>query len=123
MKPSEEFITAICDSGSPVIDCGFCGKVHFATGSHHCLKEDELADLRKKAEAEPTKYIEDSSNDSVRWGYLDGRQAVWNCCGETLARYERWLISHQQKIVDFYKAFASRLRAEASHSERMIDSL
>jgi len=28
-EPSEEFLEAICHSGSLVIDCEFCGRTHF----------------------------------------------------------------------------------------------
>lgn len=74
MKASEDFWDTIIHSGSIVSTCEFCGKTHYSTEEENSFEEGELEELREKAKKEPDKYIEHS--DMVRWGTLNGKQAV-----------------------------------------------
>lgn len=120
MNPSREFIDAICTSASPVIDCEFCNRCHFATGLNTDLEEQELAELRAKAKAEPNKYIEDPNNDSIGWGYLNGQQVVWNCCPEKVAQYEQFIWSHRAMILGYIKERTTR---ELRDSQETMDAV
>ena len=54
-KLSDEFIMAVCHSGSMVITCGFCDKTIFCTYDEGNYDEGELEELRKNAKKNPRK--------------------------------------------------------------------
>ena len=94
---SEQFYDAIISAGSTVIDCELCGKTHFTTTSHS-YEEGELEKLLEKAKAEPHIYIAHNDDDTIHWGYLNGKQVVYNCCDECnkdMYKYEKFIWNHR----------------------------
>lgn len=117
--PSDLFMNCICDQGTPSIDCG-CGRTHFATGPQSCEEESAIKSLRRRAKAEPDKYIE-HDYDGISVGEFDGRLVVWGCkCNERLGRYEQFIWDHREKIVRYIK---ERTRKELSDANRMADQM
>lgn len=105
-EPSEEFRDAVRDGGTMcATDCGFCGRVHFVSGSGHGdYSEGELEDLKAKAKAEPDRYIQEGVYDCIPTGYFAGMNVVVYCKCNGLRRYEEWIWSHRDIILDYLKA-------------------
>jgi len=115
MKTSELFMDVFADiHGAAGINCQFCGRVHF---SHMDEKVDEL---RVKAIAEPLKYMEDVENDTVAWGYLDGRQYVWHCPCDSGSRYEAFIWAHRERITTYLK---KRAAEELQAAQRTLEEV
>ena len=118
MKTSELFMDAFCNNlGSPCVSCEFCGRVHF---TH---EDDDYVGLCAKSAAEPEKYIEDQENDSIAWGYLEGKQYVWRCPCDSGHRFERFIWAHREGIVEYIKARAKREAEEANANLKLTESV
>lgn len=102
--PSEEFERAISHTGSIHVSCELCGRVHFATASPGYFDDGELEQLRKNAEADPIKYVEDGNSDSISWGTINGKQAVIGCPCNILSNFENFIWQHREIIASFLKA-------------------
>lgn len=96
---SEEFWDAVISAGSIVISCEFCDRVHFV--SEGAYDEGELEELREKAKKNPNKYIENGITDSIRWGHIDGKQAVYDCPCNGAKRFEDLIWHHRDMIVQY----------------------
>ncbi len=122
-EPSDEFWSAFCSSGSLVVNCEQCGRVHFCTfDGPGDYEEGELEELRANAEKDPDKYMETSVYSSIQWGYILGKQTVWGCpCNEqTVYPYERFLLAHTEQIMTYFQECA---KAELSKAERLMKKL
>lgn len=97
--PSEEFWDAVISAGSIVVNCEFCDRVHFVSEGE--FDEGELEGLREKAKKHPEKYIENGTTDSIRWGYIDGKQAVYDCPCNGARRFEDFIWNHRQMVVSY----------------------
>lgn len=113
---SEEFWDAITHGGTYWADCGFCGRSHYNSdiGQSDCL-EDEVAKLL----ADP-KAIEHSGGEWIRFGVLDGKQVVYGCCPDKVARYEQFIWNHRYLILRYLKDRSNRERREAG---RLSDAI
>lgn len=98
----------VCRSGGP---------------SHGDYEEGELDRLLAKQSKEPEKYIGDAQSDSIGWGLIDGKQAVFACpCGK-LRRYEDWIWNHRAIIYLYLRGRTMRdlkiARRESEQAERL----
>lgn len=116
--PSEEFWDAVISAGSIVINCEFCDRVHFVSDGPY--DEGELEELRESAKKNPKKYIENGITDSIRWGYINGKQAVYDCPCHGARSYEDFILHHQDMIVS-YLSRRAKLRLE--EAQRDTDAL
>jgi len=110
--PSKEFKQAIVHASSIAIDCELCGRTHFYNYPNLDWEEGEYKDLCDGYEKEPDKYI--PWGDYVRWGNIDGKQAVVDCECNGLRRYEEWILSHRFIISDFLRERAKNKIIEAN---------
>lgn len=118
MSASELFMDIVTDDhGSPCIDCQFCNRTHFA---HNC---DDADLLREKAKKEPEKYIEDTRNDSLAWGCVDGKRYVWRCPCDAMARYEDFIWRHRELIAKYLKKRAAANADAANRDNALIEGL
>jgi hypothetical protein len=101
--------------GSPCIDCGFCGRVHF---TH---EDEDINKLREKAKKKPEKYLE-SSDDSIAWGSLDGRQYPWRCPCDSGHKYEEFIWRHREPIMKYLKARATEELKLAELNRKICDA-
>lgn len=116
--PSELMERVIRSGGSLVADCKLCGRTHFATMEANVYDAGELEALRTKAKAEPDKYIEDPSYDSIPWGRIDGKQAVLGCPCNGLRHYEDFIWQNRHVILDYLeRRAAERMRAARADTE------
>jgi len=118
-EPSEWFKDAVIDSGSRVVTCDFCGRTYFAGDEPY--EDDELEILRKKAAAEPDKYIEVCGYE--RWGMVNGNHAVGNCPCHGLRPYEDFIWDHRYMIVDYLVERAKAEAADAAQELKRIATL
>jgi hypothetical protein len=101
VPPSEEFWDAVIRAGSIVITCELCHREHFASGEPGHFDAGELEGLLEKAKKHPDQYIEHASDDSVSWGLIDGKQAVYDCQCNLARKYEDFIWSHRQVIARY----------------------
>jgi hypothetical protein len=109
---------------SLTIQCGWCGRTHFATGNNPGDYEDgELEALRRKAKDDPDHYLEDAWNGGIAWGHLDGRLLVWKCpceAGLNIGRYERFIWDHRRMIAAYIKARAAAQLKQANQDSALL---
>jgi hypothetical protein len=113
-EPSDVFINSVRHSGSLVINCELCGRVHFGDGSGD-YDPGELEDLQIKATAEPEKYIQHFDDDMVSWGMMDGKQAVIGCPCNKLTLYERFIWNHRNVIAKYLRDRVRQMIEDARH--------
>ena len=110
---SEEFIQAFCDGGTPEARCGFCYKLHYATGEQSYLADDERERLERDRNAVP------HSDDAIGTGMLNGSLLVAGCNCEKTLRYEEFIWSHRHQIADYLRTRAKREKQDA---ERILEA-
>lgn len=109
--PSKEFKDAFDDHVSGSVRTCECGITYFDGFNHWDWNEGELEDLRKKAKADPEKYVE---IDCAAGCYqIDGREYVWDCPCNGGYKYQHFLLRHATRILAFLEAHAKRLEEEA----------
>lgn len=113
LPPSDEFMGAVCNAGSIVADCEFCGRTHFVDEHWGDFEEGEFENLMKKYEEDPDKYVFNNEYSSVSLGYLDGKQVVWGCPCNAGSRYEEFMWNHRYIFRDYIKAKAKKIAENA----------
>lgn len=111
----ESFLDAVCDGGTPVADCGFCGKTFFA-GDGDFMDEGELEKLEAKAAAAPDKY-EAVDAGSVSYGHIFGRQVVWHCRCEKVKSNALTIWARRHTLLEFF----SNARAKMANATSRLD--
>ncbi len=123
MKVSEEFWRSFISAGSLVIDCEYCGKTYFATWKENIYEEGELEELRAKAEENPEKYHEWSDADTISWGILNGKQVVYECCNDEVAKYEQFIWNHRYSIASYLKVRTDKMVEKAKMEKENADKI
>ena len=113
---------SICHAGSPVIECEFCGRIHYAPNSDLDFEEGELEELEKKHEQDPRKYIR-NPDDAVSWGYLDGKQIVCGCPCNSVLKYEKFIWNHRYVIAKYFSLIAKKQEKQARDSRNIADKV
>jgi hypothetical protein len=113
----------VCCAGTPVADCGLCGRVHYAGGVNACYDLGELENLDEKAAKDPEKYCRHDIDDSISIGELGGMTIVWGCPCNRIEKYERFMWENRVLILEYIKAKATALQAEANKSLEMIQEI
>jgi hypothetical protein len=123
-KVSDEFFNALHHDGSICRDCS-CGRTHFASYSNEgAFEPGELEGLRRKAEADPTHYIEHDCS-TVTVAHLNNKEFVYECPCDGLLPYEQFIWIHRDEILEFLtarhkiqlrtlQAFNNKLQAQAT---------
>jgi len=122
-KASEVFWDAIINAGSLVITCEFCGRTYFGSYSEGWYDEGELEDLRASAKKEPDKYIELYDTDSISWGYIDGRQAVYSCACNNVVKYENWIWQHRHLISQYLNKRVKKMKEDLKAEQYVTSQL
>ena len=107
---SDEFAELFCSGfGSHVVDCGFCGITHIATGDERTFDDVEAQDLAAmRADATGEGYIEHPNDDFVSHGTLFGHTCIRECTCDTLGNYERWINHDRERIIRYFTKTAVR---------------
>jgi len=125
-QASDDIKDAVCDGGTPVADCDFCGRTHY-TASGYCMDEGELERLEKQRAKFPARYIANHASDSISIGHIEDKQYVWNCGCEAsekrLSMIEEFLRTHMVVVLKFYRVRAKRLKETAAAQERMLSDV
>jgi hypothetical protein len=115
-EPSPEFMNALIDSGSPVRDCEFCGRTHFADKDPMIdWEEGEFEKLMIKHEKDPNKYVYHSNTDTVHWGTLAGKQYVDGCPCNRARAYEDFIWQSRHLIASYLE---ERTTAQLGQAQR-----
>lgn len=118
--PSEEFMRAMCLTGSAIVECEFCGRVHFAAGTALEHDRDRMEEVAGDGARDPDKYVE-HSGESVLWGIIEGKQAVMGCRCNAGTRYERFVWEHRRQIGDYYRARVEKMKSEVADESRVLE--
>jgi len=121
-KPSEEFKLAIGHVSSIEILCELCGRGHFSA-DENSFEEGEFEKLLKKHEENPDKYIFHSDEDSVIYGYINGKQAVVDCPCNELSKYETFFWNHRYIIEEYFTARANKELEDAKENKDLADKV
>ena len=119
-RVSDDFMDAIIEMGSIVIDCGLCGRVHFASDDAKCFEEGGLEELIEHAKKEPGKYIEHQCN-SISWGNFNGVQVVYDCPCRKARRFEDLVWDNRYAILKFLTTRSERILSEAKDLKGRVD--
>jgi hypothetical protein len=103
---------AVITTGSIVIDCGLCGRVHFASDERTSFEEGELEELREQAKKEPDRYFEHQCC-SIQWGYFNGVQVVYDCPCHKARRFEELIWDNRYAILKFLDTRSERRLEDA----------
>lgn len=115
MKTPEELLMDIItqSNGTYSIQCDFCGTTWFTED------DCDYVALCEKQKVDPTKYRL-SSDDGLAFGWIDGKQVVWGCCRDKLAKYAEWIWAHRGIISSYLK---QRSKQELEEAKREYDEL
>ena len=105
---SHEFDNAFCEHNSPEGFCQFCGTIEF---SHESERFEELLE-KSKTDA---KVRHNAMDDSIGWGYIDGKQYVYQCKCKKVDHIENWIWEHKEQIANYLVARARKEATEASN--------
>lgn len=118
-QASEMFMDLVCDQGTPSADCELCGRTHFASGQGSCYDVEEIERCQRAADKEPEKWCE-HHEDGISFGFIDGKQVVFDCPCNKLRRYEDFIWRHRDLIVSYLQR---RGEAELKEAAGFVDSM
>jgi len=121
-RASDLFWDAIINAGTGVVECGFCGRTHFTLDGDYDLSRDEAADLLRKHRHNPEQYVQ-HHGDSISWGYLDGKQAVYECSCDKVRKYEQSFWNSRHVIAKYFTAKAKALTDLASDTQNLASKV
>lgn len=115
-EPSEEFSRAVCNGGTPVHDCGFCGRTNFDLNGEF-MDEGELDRILENQKAYPDKYF--GQDNGINIGNLGGKTYVWGCPCNKAWPYENFIWENRHTILTYLKARTEKnLRAAKMDAEQ-----
>lgn len=110
-QASHNFMDAVCEAGTPDMTCQLCDRHCFATGSQTCLSDVEIDKYRKSSNENPHRYWE-CADDSLAYGVIDGKQCVYDCPCNGMARYENFIWTHRHMITRYLRKRSESIKAE-----------
>lgn len=114
---SEEFALAFITFGSIATDCEACGRVHYNDTESQLFEEGEYEELLQKHEQDPERYI--PHDGCARWGYIFGKQVVYDCpCGYA-AYIEELIWPGRFWIMSYLKSRAEEEAKQASDTAKI----
>lgn len=120
--PSEDFIDAVCHSACAVVDCGFCGRMHFASSANFDFEEGELEGLLENAEKYPDKYI-NHGNVPVSNGYIGGVSFVADCPCNEARKYEDFIWNSRYIIERYLNNRANSMAKQTTEAQETAQSI
>ncbi len=113
----ERLIDMVCDGGTPMATCGFCGRVHFTQQE---LDPSEYRRFKQQAETNPEQFIEHDIENSISIGQFEGVIVVHDCRCNRLQRYEEFIWNHREIILRYLK---QRIEGEKRAAAALDDLL
>ena len=111
--PSDEFLNAISTHTSSITgECDFCGRFYYSfnDGSYD-YEYGEFEKYAQLAKENPDKYI--MVDGSVCDTFIDGRTYIWGCECNEVRRYEEWVWSHREILMDYLRRRTEKELKEA----------
>jgi hypothetical protein len=122
MSGASEWIkSAICDAGTPVATCDFCGRLHYAVTG---VEEQERERYESIKASEPAMVVPHEDCDGLSIGHIEGQCYVWSCgcpaSEKRLAQIEAFLWEHQVIISRYYRRRIQAMKDEAMAREALV---
>ena len=121
IPPSVEFENAIRSAGTPVIDCGFCGRTNYISNGRY-MDEGELEELEKYHALYPDKYHA-QPYDSISFGYIFGRAFVLDCPCNLAHKLEEDLWKYRHEIIEYFKLRTESEKKSVDITQDLLNSL
>jgi len=118
-EASELFWDVVCDRGSILIKCELCGRTHFSTDAIMYEDRDELDSLFAQEADDPDRYV--SHANDAHWGYLDGKQAVYECQCNNAGRYEQLIWNDRHLILRYLERRTKENNLKAQVDARKVE--
>jgi hypothetical protein len=99
LPPSRCFADIICDGGTPVVDCQFCGRTYYDFNGDN-MEEGELERLVEQQKKSPKTII--PFDGQVSYGCLNGKQWVYGCDCNGVTSYENFIWGHKYLILEYF---------------------
>lgn len=118
-EPSEIIVELVMSSGSQMVVCEHCGRVHYdETGEY--TEEDELKKTKAEANAKPEKYI--AHDGDVHWGHVMGKATVIDCPCNFLTIFEGMIWNNREIVLEYLKLRVNSVLSEATKTAQSIAS-
>lgn len=120
---------AVICSGTNVINCTLCGRVHFAgiKNGAYDWEKGEYKNLIEQSKKNPDKFRAHYDMDSISWGSFAGEQIVDGCPCNLARKYEKIIWEGRFVIADYLKNRAEELQRETEDekglAQKVSDSL
>jgi len=119
---SKEFWDALISASSLVVECEFCERTHYCINEYSGdYSEGELEELKIKERENPDKYV--SHDDLVPWGYLDGKQMVYDCSCNSAGEYEELFWNNRYFIPKYFEKKAKSLNKQSIIENKIAQSV
>lgn len=79
-----------------------------------------MEELVKKSKTEPNKYVQ-VDDDTVIWGYLDGKQTPIECPCNHARKFEDWIWNHRHIIAPYFRERLAIMKMDLAYEERDLD--
>lgn len=117
-----------CGGSSTCVTCEKCGRTYFVTSQGHGdYDEGELAELRRKADAEPDKYIEVPDYSYVGSADLFGKHVVIGCLCDPTMRVTTWIEDNADELTTYlrlyWEAVKSKAKRQSEDAENALNEL
>jgi len=123
-KVSEEFEDAFTSSAGTIhATCELCGRNFIASEDAGDYDEGEYEEFLEKAKKEPDRYLVWSAYSAISLGWIDGKQFVFGCPCNALARYEQFIWTHRAQIVEYLRKKTERRLMEAQREAEKLNVL
>lgn len=112
--PSKTFADLLCQNHATHAGCDYCGRTHYADPNpdSSCASDETLA-FRIQESQNPDKFHRHLRCDGVAFGEIDGRNFVYGCPCNAVARHETFIWKNRQLILDYLEQRAGDLFGHA----------
>lgn len=117
-KPSEWIEDVVCSSGTPVQECGHCGRVNYNASGEY-MDEGELEELEAKTQKNPDDFH--PQGGEIRWGFVTGIATVIGCPCNFLTYWENIIWLERRNISQYLNKRASAQMKSAQEDHELSE--
>jgi hypothetical protein len=115
----EQFLSAVCDGGTPVAECDLCRKTWYHPEGEYMEPDGEFDRLQARHAREPETCA--PAEHAVSIGTAFGHQFVYDCRCEGVQKYARALWDNRHTIMRFYSRMQSLQESEVARDAEAFE--